>query len=89
MLVTALMAGLTHEQFWDLTLHEVTLSIRAYARTQRNNRRLLAWVQSNITGAWLGNKAPSVNRLMGNQSLMGMSNAEIKAYYDRKKAAAA
>jgi hypothetical protein len=31
--------------------------------------------------AWLGKKAPSVNRLKGGKNLMGMSNQEIKDHY--------
>lgn len=87
MLVVALQAGLTHDQFWNSTVHEVLLSTRARMRHMRDTKRLLAWAVSNIMSAWLGRKAPSVNRLMGGTSLMGMSKEQIAAHYARKEAA--
>jgi len=85
MLTAALSAGLSHDQFWDLTTHEVVLSVRAHQTNYENQKRLLAWTQSNLMRCWIGNKAPSVNRLMGKPSLKGMSNAEIKEHYRRRQ----
>ena len=83
MRIAALAAGLTHDEFWRLTPHEVMLSIKAHARNFRSHKLLTASIISSLMGCWVKN-APSVNKLMGATSLMGKSSKEIKEIYQSK-----
>jgi hypothetical protein len=77
-------AGLMQDQFWRLTFHEFGLVIAGYAERTRNQRRMLAWMQSNLMGCWIKHP-PSINRLMGAKSILGMPKKDVAEHYSGKK----
>lgn len=85
MIIASLDAGLTHDEFWSLTIYEVMLSVLAHKRRVERDQHMLAWVQSNILRGLIGKKAPSINRLLGRPSLMGRSPDQIRDHFRRKQ----
>lgn len=82
-MITALDAGLSHEEFWDLTMHEVLLSVKAHKRKVDRDHHTLAWLIRWVLSGWV-KKPPSINRILGRPSLMGMSREQIADHFRRK-----
>ncbi len=67
-----------------MTFHEFSCAIRAYQNRIDLQRRLLAWTQANLMACWTKHP-PSINRLMGAKSLLGMSRKDVSEHYAAKK----
>lgn len=79
-----MVAGMTCEQFWNSSLGEIDMAVRAYNRRRKDDTRIAFAAARHVMSAWLGNKVPSLNRMMGATSIRGMSPDEVKARYGKQ-----
>ena len=63
-------------------MFEFSLAVRAYNRKIDRDYRFQAAMTRNMMACWTKNP-PSVDRMMGGKSLIGMSGAEIAEHYKR------
>ena len=83
----ALVIGLTVDQYWDLTPHELTLTFKAHGRKERATMYKLAWhasrVMTTIQKTHLGSKGKrfTPKMLMGERRSAGSfgTTAEMDA----------
>jgi hypothetical protein len=81
--------GLTPDQFWDLSMSEWQLMIRAFNRRIKRGQAMLAVVQANLmnhmAGCWGVKRRVSVNQLLGGKRFeRGTTKQEVTEHFREK-----
>jgi hypothetical protein len=51
--------------FWQMTPAELQLRVEAFERAEKTAWERTAWMVSHLMSAWVGDKAPSPDELLG------------------------
>lgn len=57
--------GVLEHAFWNMTPRELTWRNEIFRRRQIREYERLAWLAHHLMSAWVGDKAPSVDDLLG------------------------